>query len=190
MDVITGQVSVLVPVVVGVIGVIGVVAGQLVNAWREDRRWTREKEREDTRWQRETTREAAKLDRETKIAVYGRLVTTLRRAERILDQLRDLSGKHDTGALTVEYIEAVDAILAEAAEIELICSGEMLARFYDVLLEIRMLPAAMYGLDTEDPRTKLRVVASSPREVLPKIAEYRKLFLELARKELRLDTSD
>lgn len=145
---ITGQVSVLVPVVVGVIGVVGVVAGQLVNAWREDRRWAREKEREDTRWLRETAREAAKLDRETKISVYGRLVKTL------------------------------------------VCSDEMLIRFHDLLLEIRVLPAAMYGLDVEDPRTKQPVIPSSPREVLLKIAEYRRLFLELARKELRLDAKE
>ncbi|MEU0515593.1 hypothetical protein [Amycolatopsis sp. NPDC006125] len=48
-----GQVSVWVPIVVGVIGLVGVIAGQLVNAWREDRRWTREQEREEIRWNRQ-----------------------------------------------------------------------------------------------------------------------------------------
>ncbi|WP_160169750.1 hypothetical protein [Amycolatopsis rifamycinica] len=51
-----------------------------------------------------------------------------------------------------------------------------------------MLPAAMYGLDTEDPSTRERVVPSTPKEVLKKIAEYRELFLSLAREELRLET--
>ena len=41
----SGQVSIWVPIVVGIIGLIGIVAGQLVNAWREDRRWRREQER-------------------------------------------------------------------------------------------------------------------------------------------------
>lgn len=44
----SGQVSVWVPIIVGVIGLIGVIAGQLVNAWREDRRWKREREREES----------------------------------------------------------------------------------------------------------------------------------------------
>ncbi|MFD1047181.1 hypothetical protein ACFQ1S_17320 [Kibdelosporangium lantanae] len=45
-----GQVSVWVPIVVGLIGVAGVIAGQLVNTWREHRneriRWTREQQRD------------------------------------------------------------------------------------------------------------------------------------------------
>lgn len=44
------QVSVWVPIVVGVIGLLGVVAGQLINTWREDRLWRRELDREEVRW--------------------------------------------------------------------------------------------------------------------------------------------
>lgn len=50
----SAQVSVWVPIAVGVIGVLGVISGQLINAWREDRRWKREQEREELRWQRES----------------------------------------------------------------------------------------------------------------------------------------
>jgi hypothetical protein len=46
-----------VPVVVAVLGIVGIISGQLVNAWREDRRWRRELEREDLRWQRERERD-------------------------------------------------------------------------------------------------------------------------------------
>ncbi|HEY2064017.1 MAG TPA: hypothetical protein VGH57_36965 [Amycolatopsis sp.] len=46
----TSQVSVWVPIAVGLIGVAGVVAGQVINAWRERRneeiRWAREKQRD------------------------------------------------------------------------------------------------------------------------------------------------
>lgn len=54
----TPQVSLWVPIAVGIIGLIGVISGQLVNAWREDRRWTREQEREDLRWKREQEKDA------------------------------------------------------------------------------------------------------------------------------------
>jgi len=47
----TGQVSVWVPIIVGLIGVAGVVAGQVINAWRERRN-------EETRWARERQRDA------------------------------------------------------------------------------------------------------------------------------------
>jgi hypothetical protein len=60
-----GQVSVWVPIVVGVIGLIGIVAGQFVNAWREDRRWKREQHREEIRWERERDREYARLAHES-----------------------------------------------------------------------------------------------------------------------------
>jgi hypothetical protein len=57
----TGQVSVWVPIAVGVIGLIGIIAGQLVNAWREDRRWKRDQQRDELRWQQERDKELAKL---------------------------------------------------------------------------------------------------------------------------------
>lgn len=52
-----GQVSVWVPIVVGIFGMIGVISGQLVNAWREQRRenirWRREHEKEELQHRRE-----------------------------------------------------------------------------------------------------------------------------------------
>ncbi|WP_158852831.1 hypothetical protein [Saccharothrix deserti] len=53
----SGQVPIWVPIVVGIIGLAGVIAGQLINARREDIRWKREKEREDLRWQREVEKD-------------------------------------------------------------------------------------------------------------------------------------
>jgi hypothetical protein len=53
----SGQVSVWVPIVVAVLGILGVVAGQLINIWREERRWERERLREDLRWERERQRD-------------------------------------------------------------------------------------------------------------------------------------
>ncbi|MGW3996828.1 hypothetical protein ACWEF6_25360 [Amycolatopsis sp. NPDC004772] len=52
----SGQVSVWVPIVVGIIGLVGVVTGQLINSRREDRRWEREAAREELRHRREVER--------------------------------------------------------------------------------------------------------------------------------------
>ncbi len=80
----TGQVSIWVPIIVGIIGLVGVVVGQLVNAWREDRRWRREQEREDLRWKREAEKEAAKrvhdslIDwRDRRINTYGEYLESI-----------------------------------------------------------------------------------------------------------------
>lgn len=53
-----------------ILGVIGVVVGQLVNAWREDRRWSREVAREDLRWKRE--QERLQAEREHELKAYWR----------------------------------------------------------------------------------------------------------------------
>ncbi|WP_414936619.1 hypothetical protein [Amycolatopsis sp. cmx-11-51] len=43
----TGQVSVWVPIVVAALGIAGIVAGQLVNSWREERRTSKEARQEE-----------------------------------------------------------------------------------------------------------------------------------------------
>ncbi|WP_410652360.1 hypothetical protein [Amycolatopsis sp. cmx-4-54] len=50
---------------VALLGVTGVVAGQLVNAHREDRRWRREQVREELRWARERQRWTDERELET-----------------------------------------------------------------------------------------------------------------------------
>ena len=74
----SGQVSIWVTVTVAVLGIVGVIAGQLVNAWREDRRWRRELQREDLRFDRETSREQKRTElehthqwRDERLAAYS-----------------------------------------------------------------------------------------------------------------------
>lgn len=57
----SGQVSVWVPVAVGLIGLAGVLGAQVIAAWREGKRWRRDMDREDLRWQRDRDK-----DRESK----------------------------------------------------------------------------------------------------------------------------
>lgn len=65
-----GSVSVWVPIVVAMLGIMGVVAGQLINFRREDRRWERERQRDvDTQW------------RERRFDVYVELLAAFREWE-------------------------------------------------------------------------------------------------------------
>ncbi|MGW4796469.1 hypothetical protein ACWEPC_29010 [Nonomuraea sp. NPDC004297] len=85
-----GQVSVWVPLVVAVLGILGLVIGQLVNAWREDRRWQRELVREDVRWQREQERELARHVRETEAHWREERLAAYAHFAEIMDTWRDL----------------------------------------------------------------------------------------------------
>ena len=80
----SGQVSVWVLIVVAVLGILGVVAGQLINVWREERRWERETLREDLRWERERQRDIDAHWRERRFDVHVELLAALREWERSL----------------------------------------------------------------------------------------------------------
>jgi hypothetical protein len=60
----TPQVSIWVPIIVGIIGLVSVVAGQLINAWREDRRLKRERDH-----QKQVAREEKTLECYTDLSV-------------------------------------------------------------------------------------------------------------------------
>jgi hypothetical protein len=80
----SGQVSVWVPIIVAVLGILGVVAGQLINLWREERRWEREKLREDLRWERERQRDIDAHWREQRFGVHVELLAAFREWEESL----------------------------------------------------------------------------------------------------------
>ncbi|WP_215548371.1 hypothetical protein [Amycolatopsis sp. CA-230715] len=86
----TGQVSIWIPIIVGIIGLISVISGQLVNAWREDRRLRRDQEREEIRWNRELKKEFKKQKledsshwRDKRFHLYTELLSFTREAFRI-----------------------------------------------------------------------------------------------------------
>lgn len=74
----SGQVSVWVPIVVAVLGILGVVTGQLINLWREERRWERERSREDLRWERERRRDLDTQWRERRFDVHVEVLAAFR----------------------------------------------------------------------------------------------------------------
>jgi hypothetical protein len=105
----TQQVSIWVPIAVGLIGVLGIIAGQLINAWREDRRWKRELTREELRWQRED----AHYWRERKFTTYGDLYSVLlacgnaiRQGIKLFDEGKELDTL--TQRRLSEYIESYE----------------------------------------------------------------------------------
>ena len=71
------QVSIWIPIIVGVIGLIGVISGQLVNAWREDRRWRRDQAREVERERIRLLHASIESLRDTRLMVYGELLDHL-----------------------------------------------------------------------------------------------------------------
>jgi hypothetical protein len=127
------QVSIWIPIIVGIIGLIGIVSGQLINAWREDRRWQREQDKEELRWQRELHKEAtARTEankahwRDKKFEVYTEILTfTKRWHDLILDGARyafaqealpeELRSKLDQ-ANSIEHIDHQDQIDLLATE--------------------------------------------------------------------------
>ncbi|WP_156213034.1 hypothetical protein [Lentzea aerocolonigenes] len=139
-----GQVSIWVPLVVGVIGLAGVICGQLINAWREDRRWKREQEREDLRWQREqekndTEREHRNmLDwRDRKIEIYSELLGAFKECEYaaletdsfryVVDGGEAYYSAHDFQA---RLSGATERFRATAQKVTLIASSELRARIF------------------------------------------------------------
>jgi len=120
----SGQVSIWVPIVVGVIGLIGVIFGQLINAQREDRRWKRDQQREDVRWKRQREIELLRLTQESRsqwrdirLQTYGKL---LQAANRIVQLSREAeyAPKTEVEAQTLfdEYNRKKDEFLNAALE--------------------------------------------------------------------------
>ena len=77
MRVLTTQVSVWVPVVVGLIGLAGVLGAQLIAGWRDDRRWKRQQQREEARWQREQVTEREQRSYTGRQEAYAKLIGLL-----------------------------------------------------------------------------------------------------------------
>jgi hypothetical protein len=121
----TGQVSVWVPIVVGLIGVAGVVAGQLVNGWRERRS-------EETRWRREQQRDArldrlAWRDKRLRVAVEF-LVTLNVWRELTVDMWRETrKDGRPSDQTRSELHEATTRMSEQLAEIKLIGTERMRA---------------------------------------------------------------
>jgi hypothetical protein len=110
------QVSVWVPIVVGVIGVIGVVVGQSINAWQDRRRRLQERERDEIRWRRE--RQQAWKD--IRLQAYASLLKSLDVAISFLSSAQKATSSVQLHRMLEELETKVSLIEQAAAEVELI----------------------------------------------------------------------
>ena len=116
----TSQISVWVPILVGLLGVLGVIAGQFVNAWREDRRWKREREVEAARIRQEDVFKW----REIKLRTYSQFLGLLQNMHHIASEFL---GETELPAEFFDRIEnARIAALDLSVEVSMICSKEVL----------------------------------------------------------------
>lgn len=113
-----GQVSVWVPIVVGLLGVVGVISGQLVSAWREQRRenirWRREREKEELQRRREDDLHW----RDKRLQVAVELMISLNKwRELIVDRLREqhglVEGYDDTREQLRDVVEGTSDLITQ-----------------------------------------------------------------------------
>ncbi|MFI7617826.1 hypothetical protein ACIBP6_42050 [Nonomuraea terrae] len=128
------------PIVVAVLGIVGLVVGQLVNAWREDRRWRRE-EREDLRWEREQAREKDKRDHEVRTHWEKERLDAYTHFAKVLGEWRELLHEMETllrvdqepaSSLAARIRELNGEAAVITARIALVGSSFMQARCNDV----------------------------------------------------------
>lgn len=121
------HVSVWVPIVVGILGMVGVISGQLVSAWREQRR-------EDVRWRREREKEQLQRRREDHLhwrdkrwEVAVELMISLNKwRELIVDRLREQHGLVEGYDDTREQLRsAVDGTSDLMAQVKLVGTDTM-----------------------------------------------------------------
>lgn len=106
-DVPSGQVPVWVPIAVGLIGLAGVLGAQVIAAWREDKRWQREKYREDLRWQRDRDKDQQQREHDIalqlntqQLACYSQFALSVTGWN--ADLVRAAEALRSTGAVQVE----------------------------------------------------------------------------------------
>ncbi|WP_440100316.1 hypothetical protein [Streptosporangium sp. H16] len=139
----SGQVSVWVPIAVAVLGIFGVITGQLVSAWREDRRWQRELAREDLRWEREQVREGDKRSHEAqlrwgeeRLSVYVDFAKVMGEWKEILNEVETLEreGLQAASSLLDRQRDLNNEVALIVARISLVGSGFVQARCHDLWL--------------------------------------------------------
>lgn len=145
-----GQVSVWVPIVVGLIGLIGVIISQLVNAWREDRRWKREREIEAIRLRQEDVFKW----REIKLRVYAQFLELLSVMATIAHEMTT-AGSPELQALYDSFAATRKTAATLVNEVTLVGSGELLDWLQEHELDLTSSYAARVSRDIsthpEDP---------------------------------------
>ncbi|WP_206784663.1 hypothetical protein [Amycolatopsis sp. MtRt-6] len=183
----SGQVSVWVPIVVGIIGLVGVVTGQLINSRREDRRWEREAAREELRHRRETERLAAERahamtlhwSQERRDAYAGLLKESDECLRALLEWVEALDRKKPTGEIEARLSEHARALRSFHAAVDILGSPGIREMAEELVLTTvgARITITSDGVD-----------GSSRDSALRKADRARDAFLGEVRAELGVDT--
>jgi hypothetical protein len=122
----TQQVSIWVPIVVGVIGCVGIIAGQLVNAWREDRRWNLRVHQDE--YERRIGR---------RFEVYAEMATALSKAIGLMGRLEKThkSPEPDLTPLHADFVKTAIEIDEAMGKVRLVGSEEIIGPATDAWAE-------------------------------------------------------
>lgn len=184
----TGQVSIIVPIVVAAFGVAGIVLGQLINARREDRRWDRERDREELRWERERLRleMANRHDRQMgltshRMETYALYLSRLSVMTRLIDEGFGIVLPLEPSGMSID--EARKQVLASLSMIDIIgaSSTRDVAHSLDALLLTAIL-AILKGRPSYKDKDWFIY------EIEPGIHKGRNDFLRAIRVELGVDS--
>ncbi|MFI6840282.1 hypothetical protein [Nonomuraea africana] len=131
------------------LGIFGVITGQLVSAWREDRRWRRELAREDLRWEREQQKEAQSRANEAdvhwrneRLRVYSGFVGVVREWSALVGQawagnpartaipadlsrMRELNAQAEKLISEMGLIQESDQVLGRCYDFVFVCSDAL-----------------------------------------------------------------
>jgi len=134
-----------VPIVVAMLGIMGVVAGQLINFRREDRRWERERQREDLRWERERQRDVDTQWRERRFDVYVELLAAFREWEGALAVSVPVRAAGQDPAEPDNLTTTADRVQKALSTVVIFGPKELAAAADDVYLEFRQLHVYVLG---------------------------------------------
>jgi hypothetical protein len=184
----TGQVSIIVPIVVAAFGVAGIVLGQLINARRADRRWNRERDREELRWERERLRleTANRHDRQMgltshRMETYAVYLSQLAVMTKLIDEGFGIVQPREPSGMSID--EAQKQVLASLSMIDIIgaTSTRDIAHSLDALLLTAIL-AILKGRPSHKDKDWFI------NEIEPEIRKGRNDFLRAIRAELGVDS--
>jgi len=184
----SGQVSVWVPIVVGIIGLVGVVTGQLINSRREDRRGEREAAREELRHRREVERLAAERahaitlhwSQERKDAYAGLLKETGEYLSALLKCVEAIARDEPIGEAMKLMGEHAHAVASFHAAVDILASPRIRALADDLVqaaVGARITVSSSTGMDVRSREVALREAERA-----------RDAFLAEVRAELGVDT--
>lgn len=183
----SGQVSVWVPIVVGIIGLVGVIAGQLINSRREDRRWDREIAREELRHQRESDRLAAERahaialhwSQERRDTYAGLLKESDEYLSTLLKYVDALERKESTDEFEANMSQRRQAAASCRASVDILASPRIRAVADDL---IRATLGAHINVRADGVDARSRSIA------MRKAERAKDAFLQEVRAELRVDS--